>query len=459
MVDRQYLPFDQKFWAKISRQTRKFYPTGLSPCAYTDIVNSYSGGKKRIYVRALENLKVNGLRQRDKLVKMFVKPDRYPSGDIVDKDPRAIQYRGPEFNLELSRYIKPFEHAIYSSVTMGVVSGTRVIAKGLNNVQRAALIMEKASRFNDPIFVLLDHSRFDSTINVEHLKSTHAKYQRAFRSKSLQSLLNVQKHNLCYSSHGIKYRTTGTRMSGDADTGCGNSVVNADVLWGFLKMSKVIKYDFILDGDDSIVFIERADQKLLQMGLFARMGFDTKIQIVDDIHQAEFCQCRLVLTDPPVMVRNPRRVISHAQCCKRVYGHHVYPKWLAAVGLCEMSMNYGVPILQSFGYQLSKLSKIKFFDDEYKWKMTMADVKWKPKEVTDQARVSFYLAWGTPPGLQELMEKENFTSNVENVPRFNKVKNQFKFRHYVRASKSLSRAQSLYRSFDESSSGSWWCPG
>lgn len=253
LVDRQYIPFDRNFYLKVARQTQKFYPKNLDPCSYSEVINVYTGPKKQIYLRALKNLQLYGYKQRYSNISMFVKPDRYPSGDIANKDPRAIQYRDPEFNLMLSRYIKAFEHHCYTNLTYGVVSNTRVIAKGLNNYQRAELIMEKAACFKNPVFILLDHSRFDSTINVEHLKATHRKYQKAFRSKSLQKLLNCQIHNKGRSKHGITYQTYGTRMSGDPDTGCGNSVVNADVLWAYFKYSKILKYDFILDGDDSIL--------------------------------------------------------------------------------------------------------------------------------------------------------------------------------------------------------------
>lgn len=416
-----------------------------------------------MYIKALENLKMTGLMYKHGIVKMFVKPDRYPADDILEKDPRAIQYRSPEFNLEFSRYVKSFEHAIYSTLKMGVCSNTRVIAKGLNNYQRAALIMEKAAHFDDPIFILLDHSRFDSTINVEHLKSTHKKYQRAFHSRTLQKILNFQLVNVGYSKHGIKYRARGTRMSGDADTGCGNSMINADVLWAYFKFSKIRKYDFILDGDDSIGFIERADLSLLNNKLFGYMGFDTKFQIVDNIHQAEFCQSRLVLTTPPVMVRNPVRAFSHGQCCRRSYAPFQYRQWLAAVGECELSLNQGVPLLQSYGQQLADLSTVKLYDEDYRWKMETHEKKSKSIPITQEARVSFYEAWGVPIHLQEIIENIDFTSNVNfsmksRAWRALKTKNiKTYIQQYVGAVKSISTSQSLYRSLDQSSGSSWWC--
>lgn len=458
LVDRTYIPFDQKLWTRITRKTTQYYPTELHPVRYTDVINAYSGAKKAMYVRALENLKATGFLRKHAVVKMFVKPDRYPSEDIKTKDPRAIQSRTPQYNLELSRYIKAFEHHIYKSVTMGVVSETRVIAKGLNPIQRAELILEKARHFDDPIFILLDHSRFDSTINTSHLRSTHVKYQRAFKSGHLRTLLRCQLNNICYSKNGIKYQTKATRMSGDPDTGCGNSVINADVLWGFFKFSNILKYDFVLDGDDSIGFIERSDFDKLDMGLFGRMGFDTKFSFTDNIHQAEFCQSRLVLTTPPRMVRNPVRAISHSQSSRRKYPLHQYKQWVSAVGACELSINQGVPIMQAFGYQLSQISKVKLFDEDTSWRMIHGADKIQP--ITTQARISFYEAWGVAPGLQEALEQLDYTANAVSLLKYkifkrnpvNKIEKE-----YVRAFISVSGSKSIYESLPKSSGSSWWC--
>lgn len=174
--------------------------------AYEEIYKGYTGRKKRLYHNAACLLRVEGYRKEYARVKMFVKPDRYPEGDCREKDPRAIQYRSPQFNLAMAAYIKPFEDAIYPTVHYGVVSRTRVIAKGLNNYQRAELLLHKIESFVNPRFVLLDHSRFDSTINQTHLRTTHAKYQRAFNSRRLHEFCHAQLYNKGVSKHGIDSR-------------------------------------------------------------------------------------------------------------------------------------------------------------------------------------------------------------------------------------------------------------
>jgi len=408
LVDRTYIPFDESLWRWVARQTVPYYPSDLVPSTYQQVVAAYTGRKKRMYYNAMQRLNNTGYKKEYSHVSMFVKPDKIGLDVIGSKDPRAIQFRRPEFNLYMGRYIKAYEHELYGSLTMGVVSNTRIIAKGLNNYQRADLIIEKSACFDNPRYVLLDHSRFDSTINTEHLKSTHRKYQRAFRSRTLQQCCRSQLKNKCWSRGGIRYNTTATRMSGDPDTGCGNTIVNADCLWGFLHLSGVNKFDIILDGDDSIVFVEANDVSKLDFTIFGRLGFDTKHEIVDDITQAEFCQCRLVRGNKNNMMRNPMRVLSNTACSRRKYADVSWPAWIAANGHCELSTNTGMPILQSFGSSLIKLSRKRLFDDQNEYRKL--DVPLVESQITTQARMDVYTGWGIPPYVQELMEAIDWTS-------------------------------------------------
>lgn len=462
LTDRSYLKFDPKAWRRVAIETKKFYPNSLIPSTYSAIINRYTGQKKRMYIKALENLRSTGMRKAYGKIKMFIKPDRLPVG--ADKDPRAIQYRRPEFNLSLMRFIHAFEHHIYGELHYGSVSKTRVIAKGLNNYQRASLVVEKASYFNNPLFILADHARFDSTINVEHLKSTHKKYQKAFKSKQLQQLLNMQIFNRGETKHGIKYKVKGTRMSGDPDTGCGNTVVNLDAIYGVLKQSNITKYDMLLDGDDSIIIIEKFDLPKFDYQYFETMGFETKLDYTENIHKAEFCQCRIIFTGQgPLFVRNPERALSHTQCCRKHYAHFQYPQWLAAVGECELAMNSGSPIMQKFGQQLSSVSKIKLYDEDYKWKMEQ-HAGYKATPITEQARITYYEAWGVSPYLQQLIENSDFTSNSIyfytqfKKTRYKQIKNVTNlYLHNVRTRQQISTAQSIFESNIKCSGSSWWC--
>lgn len=463
LLDKSHINFDMKLWRKLTVLTlKKFFNHQLDPCTYMEIISGYSGAKRKQYFKAYQNVMASGFRKSHCNVSMFVKPDRYPEDACYEKSPRAIQYRSREFNLGLSRYIKPFEHWFYENVTYGVVSDTRVVAKGLNPYQRASLLLAKADCFRNPRFIMIDHSKFDSTINQTHLRTTHRKYQRLFRSGNLEWFLRAQLVNRGTTKNGIKYIAKGTRMSGDADTGCGNSLINADAIFGFFYYSNVVKYDYLLDGDDAVLILEHADVVKLDLSLFGRMGFETKFNLVEDIMEVEFCQSKIIRAQQPVFMRNPLRAISHSLVSRRYFPKSTVKDWLSAQGFCELSLNQGVPILQEFGYQLAELSKKQLFIDELSWKMQGVDLKDRKIDVETLARLDVERAWGIDIGTQLLLEREDFTSYAYRIPASRNLvgisMRDFE-QLYEQTIVSTWARFSAYESLVASSSGSWWCSG
>lgn len=432
-------------WHKIAQETQKFFNVKLQPVKYSEIINNYSAGKKKRYARARQNLINYGLTPKHSKIKMFVKTDKFPQDTIYNKAPRAIQYRSPEYNLSLLRYIKPIEEWVYPTLTYGAVSKTRTIVKGLNFAQRGELFMEKISYFKNPKFVSTDHSTFDATITLEHLKTTHKKYLKLIRSRRFYKLLQSQKHNKGVSKNGIKYEIFGTRMSGDADTGLGNSIVNADCLYGVLKMSGITKYDFMLDGDDSIIIIEDEDE--LNEEWFKKFGFTTKISYTKNYQHAEFCQSRLVHCPDPRFVRNPARAISHNIHCKKTFNIKDYGRWLLAIGYCENANYSGVPIYQALAKALLKYSGKPLFDENVERRMEGCKLTRVTREPLLLTRVSFSEAWDVSPSMQKLLEDE-ITSYYEARcdQQFGNVEQ-------------LAGTRARFKLCPESSSGCWWQRG
>lgn len=372
----------------------------VSPITYLKLVNTYSGGKRRMYLRAYEKVLAEGWRKEWAYVKMFVKPDKYPEGAIREKAPRAIQYRSPMFNLMVGRYLHAYEHKLMQYEDTGPTS-TTFFAKGLNQQQRAEILMRKISAFKSPLFICLDHSKFDSTIDVELLKLEHLIYYRTFRSKRLRWLLRHQLANKGLTKSGIKYFVKGTRMSGDYNTGLGNSLVNYLCLRSWLDGSGVVG-EILLDGDDSIVIIEADMRERLNEEHFSRFGFTTKIGYTTRVCEVEFCQSRL-LPSGPVMARNPFRALSHLAVSVKTFPPKVWPRIQQARGMCEFVGSSGVPILQAFGERMMTGVKPLFLgDDLEKWKLARTSER---RSVTDEVRLEFYDAWGLDPYTQELIEE------------------------------------------------------
>lgn len=409
LIDRSRPDYDAKFFLRAARKVmREFTFESVAPVSYQSIIKEYHGPKRMAYVRALEEIETYQYDRRWAHIQMFVKPDKYPEAAARDKAPRAIQYRKPAFNLLLAHYLKPIEQWFYEQQSP---NGFRFVAKGLNNVQRGQLLLEVSNTYENPAYVLLDHSAFDSTINVDHLKATHKFYSKLNGSRFLQKLLKSQLHNKGWTKHGIRYSIDGTRMSGDYDTALGNCFVNYVTLRSWLRFNQV-KGDIILDGDDSIVIVERRDLHRLDMAHFSRCGFETKFEVVHDICEVEFCQSKFLPTSPPRFSRNPVRALSRLNISLKAYHGSGWARYQAGIGLGEMATNQGVPILYPIGEKLAKLSKKPILDTETTYKMAV-DVSFTP--ITDEVREAYYRAWGITPDEQVRIES-TYTPRLSTTP-------------------------------------------
>lgn len=393
---------DEDYIREVTKRTEHLYPA-VTPLSYNAVVNRYSGAKKRRYVTALLNLQQYGLQPKDCKVRMFVKNERFEHKYLGVKPPRAIQYRTPEFNLGFLRYVTAMEEWIYPNLKLGC-SGTRVVAKGLNWEDRAELIVEKASWFRRPLFIMNDYTSFDATIGTALLRANSRKYVRMC-GRGVRLWTKEQLYNTGYTRHGIKYKVKGTRMSGDADTGLGNTLINIDAIVEFLRVNNITKYEFIVDGDDSVIIVEQTE-KALDYTSFGRMGLILRSETTTDIHKVEFCQSRIIFRPKPLLVRNPRKVISTAAICRNIQADA--KAWLCGVGHCELACNPGVPVLQSFAQALTTASVTPYFDRDMERRMEGS--VGKPQPITDIARLSFYKAWGIDPSQQVWLETQTARS-------------------------------------------------
>lgn len=399
-IDRSYLKFNLRDWKRAAKLELPYEE--LDTLSLFDVVRSYSGPKRAQYRSGYFSLMREGWSEWFTRIKMFIKPDRYSQADIGSKMPRAIQFRSKEYNLCLASYLKPVEEFVYNEIK---INDRRVICKGLSPMARGHLVYAKLQDFVNPVYFEIDHSKFDSTVRVEHLKSLHKYYQRFYpRDQQLRKLLRHQLNNKGVTKSGIKYEVKGTRMSGDFDTGLGNSIINYWCLRGWLRRCGFKKFDIVLDGDDSIVIVEKNEEYKAKPGLFEHLGFETKFFVKYDIHQVDFCQSRLMITPFPNFVRSPLRALSHTNVVLRSYGKKTYLEWAAGIGRCELSLNPGVPILQVLGLKLSTCSQRFYFDESTKWRMGSIKTRMKFHVITDQSRYEFYRCWGIDPAMQEAIE-------------------------------------------------------
>lgn len=379
----------------------------MRPCSQTTIIEHATSNKRKLLQQAADSLKIEELLMKDSRVRMFLKDDKYHTMKIGA--PRCIQYRNKRYCLPLATYLHPLEKSVYEWED---ASGTRIFAKSRNLIQRGTDIQSKFNFFVNPAVISLDHSKFDCHVNKQLLALEHKFYNACFRSKELSTLLNWQKLNIGSTKNGTKYRTAFTRMSGDQNTGLGNSIINYAMTRQVLDVLK-IKYCLYIDGDDFLIFVERSTAHLVDPGAYAKFGMATKLDSVAyEIEHIDFCQTRPVFNGVGyTMVRNPVRMLERIQWGVGKFDMTYVKNYLTSIGLCCLSLGMGLPIEQYVGNTLASLGG--------KWvatslhhsakQMFMRPGKAKLVEPTMQVRLSYERAWGLSPALQRNIEQLQIT--------------------------------------------------
>lgn len=415
----------RKACLRIGRQVRH-----VKPWSYEQVLAHFTGSRRRRYEQAYAHLQSLALtRVRHARISSFVKSEKFNPNDKVNPDPRMIQARTPEYGLEIARYLKPIEHWIYR---LKGPLGLRMIAKGLNQRQRAELLLEKMARFSSPVVMSLDCSRWDKHCTREVLLIEHAFYLRACHDPVFQQLLSWQLDNRCCTNNGVRYAVEGGRMSGDMNTALGNCVLA--VIMAYAAMADVDYWDILDDGDDLLLICEESVYSVIKDTLartFLTFGQELKVEnVARRVEDVIFCQSRVVWSEGPIFVRDWRKVLSHAACGVSHWGEpSMVRPMLTTVGLCELALNAGVPILQSFAESLIRngrgsLPRLVDVDRGYEARIkaeigelslaALQAVRARP--ITSEARVAFMCAFGVSTAeqlwIEGLLSEWTITSTV-----------------------------------------------
>jgi hypothetical protein len=368
------------------------------------VIDHYTGAKRKAFEEAYESLKLNHLTKEDGKVRMFIKADK--SHDRECKAPRAIQFRSKRYGLTWARYVHPIEQALYPYKDW---TGTRVCAKGRNGLQRANDLLKKSQAFSEPLFLCLDHSKFDAHITTELLQAEHTFYKGLFNRpnrKAVDYLCSMQYLNQGTTKNGTRYSTPGTRMSGDQSTALGNTVVNLLVLSSWLSGHKHSVY---VDGDDSVVIVEAQDKTIPDMHVsMNEMCMETKEdQRTQNFEEVEFCQCRPVETPTGwLMVRNPFRAMARMGWNVINLPEKARQRWIKSVGMCELAMGSGIPIVQAAALAMMRAGSGEYLvtDRHYQANLMRRPTKAVPSPIHPSTRASFARAWGLSPAEQMALE-------------------------------------------------------
>lgn len=388
---------------------------------YDQLVAQYTGRRHAVYSRAHAVLATRSVRKTDAVIRGFGKPEKTNVTVKPDAIQRVISPRDPVYNLAIGVWIRPFEHKIYSGVRR--LFGEPTIAKGYNAIETAALIKRKFESFRQPVAIGVDAKRFDQHCSTAALEYEHSIYNQHFNDPELARLLRWQLDNRVVvrcSDGRIKYRVRGGRMSGDMNTALGNCLLMCIMMKSYQEYLGV-DFKLINNGDDCVIFCEREHETRIHdtiYSYFRDFGFEMVTEpSVYVLEQVEFCQTRPVYNGIGyIMCRDPR--ISQSKDAISLSPFHsetYYRKWLHAVGDGGLALTAGIPICQEYymafkrNGQPGDVRDVRFLEQGlFKYGRGITQ---RYRDVTPEARLSFYRAFGILPDLQRA--REQYLRSVE----------------------------------------------
>jgi hypothetical protein len=327
---------------------------------------------------------------------MFLKDDKYPyeeNGEV--KACRCIQYRQKIFCLCYAQFIKPIEHYVYNLEDQ---YGTRVIAKMRNSHQRASDLRKKFDVFTNPWIYLFDISKMDAHTDKFKFRLRHNYYKWLLKNKTFNWMMRFMYKNKGRTKNGVKFETPATVMSGELDTGLGHCVVMIATLAALCDIAG-IPFTVYVDGDDSVLFAERQIPPSLIKTFFPEVGFKALGKPVRNFEDIEFCQSRPVFDGVAWrMVRDPERVMLRSAWITKRRDPQFIKRLIKSVGMCELALNDGIPILQAFALKMIESGDGKFTDQAGQFYQAKNEyfhpTRARARVVRYETRVSFERAFG-----------------------------------------------------------------
>ncbi len=407
------------FRAALTVLVKDLPPKPLEPLHPNEVLERMTGPKRRVAEQAFQEYSDRGWDPKAARVSAFVKFEKGADdlGDPAElKAPRLIQHRKPMYIYELARYIRPIEDYCFHS-RGGRPSNRPWTTKGMDSFQCGERVASM-DRWDDTVWVLLDHSRYDSTLRHELREVVEWAYYRKFYKNDgwFKELLKMQRKNRGRTSEGISYEVLGTMLSGEYNTSCGDTLIN----YALIRLWVGPEADIIANGDDSVVAMPRWVFESLDMDFFAKVGLRTKMQVVYSIHDVDYCQCKPVRVDGRWrMVRDPIRVFTRMPYTTKDLTGKAWAGLAWAMGMSENSCNTGVPMMQAFAQRVLECNPAehwRILDQVVRESMRNEKLTSGVIDITSEARLDFWLSFGFSPDQQISFESWISEQNLCALP-------------------------------------------
>jgi len=387
---------------------------------------SYQGRLRKRYLEAYRSLMEEGpVSVRDSFIKGFLKAEKRAEDNVAK--PRMIFPRDPRYNLALASFLKPLEHWLWlrcTGKTFGGMSPLRVSAKGLNPVERAALIRKKMDFVGECTVFEVDGSAFEAHVDEEQLRWEHSVYLHAYGGDpELRRLLRMQRVNRGVTTNGVRFSRKAGRASGDFNTGMGNTLIMCRVIAGCLK-GLGSRWDMLVDGDNAILFIRTPfllRARSMVVNNCASFGHEVTLEKATTVlEKVTFGQSQPVFFNGRYsMVRDYRKVFSNFASSHCNMKNSGWREYVRAVGVCEEHLANGLPVMgAAFRAVVKHLGGFKpirsHLVQEYRlFGFDPAQVVEHPEICpTPEARLSFELAFGLSSDSQIALERMDWSSFV-----------------------------------------------
>jgi len=293
------LPSSARAWDRVSKVLLGLLPPKVVRPTQFDIWNArFSKARQTSQRLALESFHacpdVEAVK-RSCVRKAFIKREKLLKsgpGGTEDYDPRVIQGTGDLANALLGPYIHAFSKYL---CTQWNIESAITYAAGLNADGLGSWMCSNLEQ-GYTWFLESDYSRYDVSISVAGLMAEQDVYRTHGVGKWARVVLEEQLFVRGKSSHGHTYSIQGTRCSGDPNTSCGNSMLNAGVVVSILVEMGIKDYRLIVMGDDMVVALRERVCPDLYAARVAEFGLKAKVKITDDPDLVEFCSGRFWIT-------------------------------------------------------------------------------------------------------------------------------------------------------------------
>lgn len=388
-------------------------------------------------------------------VNLFIKFEKIPLGKFEDgKAPRGIQFRDFTYMYAFKRAFLPITRAIKACDGRNVF-GQRInsmFTKNMLGKDIANNMFEAWMEFKKPVGVCLDHSNWDGhyarpLMNVSNYMwnkyATHG-YSRK-RMTLLERLLSEQFVTRGASPNGLHFKASGKRCSGEYTTSDENGSANKHILESVFELIILDalkdgslsgsfgdwKINIFVNGDDSVVMMEHelwliVEKRNNWLSLFRRLNQETKMdgEAAYRFEEISYCQASPVqFSGGWRMVKTPLRYLSRAAYTDKFFTEKTLLRYYRSLGLCELAVSAGVPILQTFALRLLELAQgarpLGNVDKVQARSFNQAEIRFQP--VTMQTRLSFEIAFGISVSRQLQIERMISGRNYNSIQATNLI--------------------------------------